>query len=101
MWKRQDPTLCGGDFGASFCQYSSTKALVGYWSCRVGQGFMKFLAYLGAGVWGRGGSCKYKSYQYSTACYVPFTVLSNLHGLSHLFLRQAYRLVTIIAPIFK
>lgn len=48
------------DIGASFCQYSFTKAMLGYWSCRVTQGLLKFLAYLGAGIfWG---SHKYKSY---------------------------------------
>lgn len=37
---------------ASFCHYWPRKALLEYWSCRVGQGLLKFLAYRGAGTFG-------------------------------------------------
>lgn len=32
------------DIVASFCRHVSTKALLRYWLCRVGQGLLKFLA---------------------------------------------------------
>ena len=38
------------EVGAAFFQYLSTKALLRYWLCRMGQGLLKFSVYVGVGT---------------------------------------------------